>query len=71
MGRWAKSHDQRKGQWLVNQIRFAKDFPYPSKSDIKRLSSENVMMRGKVLVELKLWNMTNEEFEEIMEKYND
>ena len=22
MGRWSKFHDQRKGQWLVNYIRF-------------------------------------------------
>ena len=22
MGRWSKCHDQRKGQWLINHLRF-------------------------------------------------
>ena len=69
MGRWAKNHDQRLGQWLVNKIRFAKDFPHLSKSEIKRLGFENSMIRMKATVELKLWSMTNEEFEKIMEDY--
>ncbi len=25
MGRWSKFHDQRKGQWLINYIRFVMD----------------------------------------------
>lgn len=58
MGRWTKSHDQRKGQWLVNKIRETLDY-----KTIKTPEQE------KWAVEIRLWNMTNEEFEKIMEDY--
>lgn len=58
MGRWAKSHDQRKGQWLINNIR--KKFDY---SKIKTVQDE------KWLVEVTLWDMENNEYDEIMGEY--
>lgn len=58
MGRWAKSHDQRKGQWLVNAIRETLNYDH-----IKTPADE------KTMIELRLWNMDNKEFEAIMEKY--
>ena len=57
MGRWAKSHDQRKGQWLVNHIR----------KDVIDISSTEDYFHE---IELRLWNMTNEEFDRIMENYS-
>ena len=56
MGRWAKSHDQRKGQWLVNYVR----------KNIPDISSAEDYLHA---IELRLWNMTNEEFDKIMEDY--
>jgi len=56
----AKNHDQRKGQWLINQIR--KDFDYTKIQDTDQLNT---------MVELKLWNMENNEFDKIMDKYNE
>ena len=69
MGRWAKNHDQRKGQWLINAIREDPKFPHLKKEDIKKIGLDEVMYREKAIIELRLWNMTNEEFERIMEKY--
>lgn len=69
MGRWAKNHDQRKGQWLINAIRSDPKFPHITKKEMKELSLNQLMNREKALVEMKLWNMANEEFESIMEKY--
>ena len=58
MGRWAKSHDQRKGQWLINNIR--------QKFDYSKITS---VEQEKQMIELVLWYMSNKEFENIMERY--
>ena len=60
MGRWAANHDQRKGQWLVNTIR--------SRNNLTKVDSLDEYYR---LIELRLWNMDNNEFDEIMGKYYD
>ena len=49
----AKSHDQRKGQWLINKIR------------------SEYQIWHKEAVELKIWNMENDEFDRLMGDYND
>lgn len=63
-----RSHDQRKGQWLINAIRFSKDFP---KIDYSKWGDFDMAVKAeKAMVEIKLWNMTNSEFDKIMEDYN-
>ena len=63
----AKSHDQRKGQWLINKIR--------SNFDYEKLRKETVgvelFVQEKIMVELRLWNMENDEFDKLMGDYND
>ena len=71
MGRWAKSHDQRKGQWLINAIREDPKFPKITKKDIENQSLNQAINNNKAMIELRLWNMTNEEFEKIMGRYYD
>ena len=56
----AKSHDQRKGQWLINKIRFnnpkyCRDGRTPSAEQIERI----------------LFNIENVEFDKYMSDYND
>ena len=34
MGRWSKHHDQRKGQWLINYIRFSMNSRGPNEGKI-------------------------------------
>ena len=62
----AKSHDQRKGQWLINHIRNGIDY-----KKIKAESLDDMMNYEKRMIELRLWNMENGEFDKIMERYND
>ena len=64
----AKSHDQRKGQWLINKIRFDPSFP---KINYKKLGLENGILIEKQAIELRLWNMDNNEFDRLMSDYND
>lgn len=52
-----KQH-QRKRQFLINEIR--KNFDYTNFKDINQ---------EKIQTELTLWNLTNEEFDKIMEAY--
>ena len=66
MGRWAKSHDQRKGQWLFNELEkrhnlgnFIATKEKPCKMDIHRAPNLHLI----------LFNITNENFDEIMESY--
>lgn len=59
MGRFSPDHDQRKGQWLINSIRVKFDY-----SKIKTSEDE------KVMIELTLWDMGNDEFDEIMKRGN-
>ncbi len=63
----AKSHDQRKGQWLINKIRFADDFPKPRKS----LTPEECVAFEKAVVEIRLWNMENDTFDKLMGDYDE
>ncbi len=62
----AKNHDQRKGQWLINKIRFADDFPKPKNN----LTLEESIAFEKAVVEIRLWNMENNEFDKLMVDYN-
>lgn len=52
----AKSHDQRKGQWLINKIRDKHDNVYGE--DYARV------------IEYIIWNMENEDFDRLMEDYD-
>ena len=63
MGRWAKSHDQRKGQWLYNALRPVDDGRLHTITEVSRLEYEASITN-------KLFNMTNEEFDKIMENYS-
>lgn len=67
----AKNHDQRKGQWLINKIRSAKDFPHPTKKQYEELGLEKCGMIEKSNIELRLWNMENDEFDKLIGDYND
>jgi len=64
----AKSHDQRFGQWIINKIRSAKDFPV---TDWHKLGLDKAAMTEKAHVELRLWNMENDEFYDMVKDYND
>jgi len=52
---YTKQHDQRKGQWLYNALR----------SQYEGIDFE----KQEVFVCSKLFNMSNEEFDKIMERY--
>jgi len=65
----AKSHDQRKGQWIINKIRFAKDFPQFKPTESDTLTS--LVNKEAKIIELRLWNMENNEFDKLMSGYND
>lgn len=64
----AKSHDQRKGQWIINKIRSDPKFP---KIDYKKLGLDKGSDVEKRMVELRLWNMENDEFDRLMGDYNE
>ena len=66
----AKSHDQRKGQWLVNKIRFDKKF----QGTCERISNKDNISysaQEKYMVEVVLWEMENDEFDRLMGDYYD
>lgn len=68
----AKSHDQRKGQWLINKIRFnnpkyQKDF---DGIDWKKLGLPQAKYIEDSIIEHILWNMENDEFDELMGDYD-
>jgi len=65
----AKSHDQRKGQWLINGIR-ENDPTNPSKEDYERFGEFAVNNAIYANIERKLFNMENPEFDKLMEDYN-
>ena len=50
-----KGNPQRKGQWLINKIR--------SENENERLTSTQT--------ENRIWNISNEKFDRIMDKYDD
>lgn len=64
----AKNHDQRKGQWIINKIRMSETFP---KIDYKLLGLEKGILLEKSMIERKLWNMENDEFDRLMGDYNE
>ncbi len=69
----AKSHDQRKGQWLVNKIRAETNYKYNRAfQDAYNVDLKEKTMGcyWKALVEQLLFNMENREFDEYMEDYN-
>ncbi len=57
----AKSHDQRKGQWLYNKIRV---------TDMPECKSETDLILHKARIADIIWNMENKEFDKLMEYYN-
>jgi len=65
----AKSHDQRKGQWLVNKIRADTNYKY-NRAFQDAYNEDNPDLSWKALVEQLLFNMENREFDEYMEDYN-
>ncbi len=69
--RRAKSHDQRFGQWIVNKIRSAKDFPQFDAKDYQEMGLNKVVNMQKALVEMRLWNMENDKFYDMVKDYND
>jgi len=58
----AKSHDQRKGQWLYNKIRIKPDMP-----DCK--SEMDLLLHKARLADI-IWNMENDEFDKLMAEYD-
>ena len=66
----AKSHDQRKGQWLINKIRMDPKF----QETCNRISIEDSVSyseQEKWMVEMKLWEMENDEFDRLMGDYDE
>ena len=70
----AKSHDQRKGQWLINRIRSERDpwdtFAHMSKEEIRAKGVDNIINALGKKIEMRIWNMENDEFDRIMEDYD-
>ena len=64
MGRWAKSHDQRKGQWLYNALR-----PEDTKANRIMCGGDDDIFKYKSYIADRLFNMSNEEFDKFMENY--
>jgi hypothetical protein len=60
----SKSNDQRKGQWLINKIRF-------HNSKYSWLYDDGYIEHEKANIEQIIWNMENDEFDKIMERYDD
>lgn len=69
----AKSHDQRKGQWLVNKIRTAPENQkyMCKKEDYDKYGLEYCVNADKAFVEVMIWDMENDEFDKLMKDYND
>jgi len=63
----AKSHDQRKGQWLVNKMRSDPQY----KSAFELAYSSNTPNDWKALVEQLLFNIENDQYDEYMGDYNE
>ena len=69
----AKNHDQRKGQWLINKIRNKSSFIESMKKvwDNNELAPVEKLSMEKSLIELRLWNMENHEFDDMMRDYDE
>ena len=65
-----KNHDQRKGQWLINAIRGASNFDYPSNEELRHEGLDRYQENVAKRIEFRLWNMENDEFDKLMEDYN-
>lgn len=57
----AKSHDQRKGQWLINKIRMDTKFQETCER-ISKADKVEYYLQEKWMVENQIWNMENDEF---------
>lgn len=66
----AKSHDQRKGQWLINKIRSRRDFVFPTFEELKAGNAQIMNLEVKARVESIIFNMENDEFDKLMSGYN-
>lgn len=64
MGRWAKSHDQRKGQWLFNKLSEVHNM-----NDFIDENCKGGAIHRAPNLHLILFNITNGEFDNIMEDY--
>lgn len=60
----AKTHDQRKGQWLINKIRQSEKY-HDSYKDAWDHGKE------KQFIEMLIFNIENKEFDEFMSDYDD
>ena len=67
----AKSHDQRKGQWLVNKIRTHPEFYRISERETRKEYDNQALLEDKALIEQLLWNMENDMFDQLMGDYDD
>ena len=67
----AKSHDQRKGQWLVNKIRTHPEFYRISERETRKEDDNQALLEDKALIEQLLWNMENDMFDQLMGDYDD
>lgn len=66
----AKSHDQRRGQWIINKIRFNCEF----QKECERISKQDNILysiQEKYMVGVILWDMENDKFDGIMREYDD
>lgn len=68
----AKSHDQRKGQWLVNKIRSDPEYKESFDKAYNEDTKEKTMgVYWKALVEQILFNIENDEYDKFMGDYNE
>ena len=66
----AKSHDQRKGQWIINKIRFNTEFQKECE-EIAEKDNVEYSVQEKHMVENILWDMENDIFDGMMREYDD
>lgn len=66
----AKSHNQRKGQWLINKIRMDPKFQETCER-ISKQDKTDYSTQEKYMIEVTLWEMENNIFDELMRGYND
>ena len=55
-----KKGSQRQGQFLINKIRFADDFPIDASRSVQRQT-----------IEMRIWNMSDEKFDKIMDEFDE
>lgn len=60
-------NNQRKGQWMINYLK-NDDFPY---LNLKKLGIEKYLDAQNKIIEQRMWNMENNQFDMIMGKYDE